>query len=293
VRHLRECGDEVLVTYGGAGAHYSGAEQLDVRDGAKTSEIVRRFLPEVVYHLAGVAFVPQAEENFQETLLANVLGTSNLCRQCHLLDRPVKFIFVSSAEVYGAVDPSQVPISETLSPQPQNNYSLSKFMAEQVVLRYQRQGRLKAVIARPFNHIGPGQDSRFVAASFADQLARIAVGRAEPVIKVGNLEARRDFSDVRDIVIAYRLMAERGEGVYNLGSGTPLAVRALLDQLVTASGLTVRVEVEESRYRKTEVLELYADISKAVRELGWQPKIAIQETLKEIYLAALKRVTVQ
>jgi GDP-4-dehydro-6-deoxy-D-mannose reductase len=257
--------------------------KLDVTDFAQVGAVVHAVRPEVVYHLAGMAFVPEAEAHFDRALSVNVYGTSNVVRHCHLLDSQIKIVYVSSAEVYGHIAPRDLPINESTPLRPANNYSLSKQMAELVVQRYERLAAVQATIARPFNHIGPGQSARFVVSSFAQQLARIAHNKAEKTLLVGNLEARRDFSDVRDIVRAYRLLASKGSGVYNLGSGTARAVSEVLDALIRISGLKVEVRQDPARLRGPEVPELYGCIQKARSECSWSPEISFERSIQDVY----------
>ncbi len=289
IDHLTSCGDSVLagIAIGDQSKPKVESVEFDITDYNKTLSIVNDYSPNVIYHLAGISFVPQAESDFPLALSVNVAGTHNLVRSAHLLSRNIRFIFVSSAEVYGKLLPSQIPVKEAQPVSPANNYSLSKAMAEMVVKRYASSGSISAVILRPFNHIGPGQNDQFVTASFASQLAKIKIGKAEPVIQVGNLSPQRDFSDVRDIVKAYRLAALHGQGIYNLGSGKPIAIQEILDTLIKISELNVKVEQDPSRMRSAEVQTLYADISKAKKELLWEPSISLKETLNDVYQSAL------
>ncbi len=291
VEHLLEQGDEVF-----AGTMKEPVALLpsttfpvDITDPASTSELMQRARPDVVYHLAGISFVPEAESNFDRALAVNVGGTANVLRQAHLFSKETQVLFVSSAEVYGQVLPSELPIRESNPLRPANNYSLSKRMAELVAERYQRQGAIRCTIVRPFNHIGPGQDARFVASSFAQQLARIALGKASPVLRVGNLEARRDFSDVRDIVRAYRLLAQGEGGVFNLGSGVPRSIQTLLDTLISVSGLAVTIEQDPARMRGPEVPELFTSYEKAQSAVGWKPEVTFEQSLGDIYRYWLQR----
>lgn len=285
VSHLMSQGDDVCATV--MGAPIAGLEKrcvaLDITDYHATGDVIGEVAPDVVYHLAAIAFVPEAEANFEQTLRINVGGTSNVVRQCHLLDRSIKVIVISSAEVYGQISSTDLPIRETTPLRPANNYSLSKQMAELVVDRYQRQRTINAVVMRPFNHIGPGQDPRFVVSSFAQQLALIAHGKAPPTLSVGNLEARRDFSDVRDVVRAYRLAAQNGTGVFNIGSGRARPIKEILDSLIRISGLTVEVRQDPARMRGPEVPELYGSIERASNEIGWQPEITLEQSLRDVY----------
>jgi GDP-4-dehydro-6-deoxy-D-mannose reductase len=285
VSHLQQRGDEVYGTVVGAALPELEGRcfSLDITDYQRAGDVIREVAPEVVYHLAAIAFVPEAENNFELALRINVGGTSNIVRHCHLINRAIKVIFISSAEVYGQIQPGELPIRETTPLRAANNYSLSKQMAELVVDRYQRQGTINSVIVRPFNHIGPGQDSRFVVSSFAQQLAMIAHRKAPATLSVGNLEARRDFSDVRDVVRAYRLLAEKGRGVVNIGSGQARSIREVLESLIKISGLDVEVRQDPERMRGPEVPELYGSIERAREECGWQPEISFEQSLRDVY----------
>lgn len=284
VRHLVAEGDEVV-----CGVHakrHQGPERtvtVDITDQAAVSAAVNDIQPDVVYHLAGISFVPEAEDDFERVLRVNVAGPANVARACGELTRDVAIIFVSSAEVYGAVTQDQLPVTEACSVKPMHNYSLSKRMGELVMERFARTSPIRCAIARPFNHIGPGQDKRFVTASFAYQLAQIAHGKAEPRLKVGNLDARRDFSDVRDIVRGYQLLARSKGGTYNLGSGRAISVRQLLDMLISIAGVEVVLEQDHSRMRPLEVPEVYGSFEAINRDCGWFPIIPIERSLTDVY----------
>jgi len=265
VKYLKESSDEVF-----------GFGSVDLRDQEKTEEVVIRVKPEVIYHLGGISFVPDAERNFKETLDVNVLGTEHIAKACSKLSHPPTFVLASSGEVYGKV--KTVPISEETRPKPANNYSLSKLFAEEVVRKKSREGIVRGVILRLFNHIGPGQREDFVVANFTAQLKS---GRKE--MKVGNLSAKRDFSDVRDVVRAYRLAAEQGSGTYNIGSGESYSIQEILDKLIQISAREIEVVQDPSRMRGPEVPEIKADIAKAKRDLGWNPEFSIDETLSFVW----------
>jgi len=291
VAHLKDSGDEVYRA--GLRAPDSGEADclaVDITDPRSVRAVIHEVKPDVTYHLAGIAFVPEAEEDFDRVLRINVSGTANVARQCHLLEKKSALVFVSSAEVYGTVLEGDLPISEATPIKPGNNYSLTKRMAEMVIERYAGAGRLTCCIVRPFNHIGPGQDSRFVTANFALQLARIAHGKAEPVLRVGNLDAKRDFSDVRDIVRGYRLLGQGAGGVFNLGSGRAHSVQMVLDTLIELSQLRVEVTRDPARMRPSEVPELYGSYEKARQACGWNPQIALRQSLHDVYQYWLGRV---
>lgn len=285
VAHLTLNGDEVYCGVQVAGSYSDSIREVvvDITHADSVENALRLAKPEVVYHLAGISFVPEAEENFERTLAVNVSGTAHVVHQCSIASWDISVVYVSSAEVYGAVSATDLPIRENTPIHPANNYSLSKRMAEMVVERYSRTSALTCSIARPFNHIGPGQDRRFVSASFALQLARIAHGNANPVMRVGNLEARRDFSDVRDIVRGYRLLGSTRGGTFNLGSGQARAVQDVLDTLIAISGVDVAIEPDPSRLRGTETPELYGSYEAIRQACGWRPEISFERSLEDVY----------
>ena len=287
VRHLVDCDDEVFAAVfkyqTGKRLYPIPPRPLDVCDSEACVRAISEFRPEVIYHLAGISFVPEAENDFDRALLVNVGAVNNIYRVCHLMKFETTVVLVSSGEVYGRVEPADLPLTEESPARPSNNYSLSKLMAELVAQRYDQFGNVRSVIMRPFNHIGPGQNERFVTASFAQQLARIAHGRSAPRIQVGNLDAQRDFCDVRDMVRAYRLGAEKGRGVYNLGSGKAVAISEILNLLIEISGLAVKIEQDPTRLRPSEVPSTYGSYEKAKRELGWEPQISLRQTLTDLY----------
>lgn len=284
LKHLLAEGDIVVGASRTQVKSLDGVEvhQLDLGSEASCEALLRKVNPDVIYHLAAVAFVPDAEANFLGTLEANVLGTSNLVRACKVLSAPPRFVFPSSSEVYGKVSVENLPIPESAPLKPANNYSISKAMAEMVIGRYAREGIIVPVIFRPFNHIGPGQSTNFVIPSFASQIASAIKKGGPGKIRVGNLEAKRDFSDVRDIVKGYRLGAIKGNGTYNLGSGKAHTIESLLKKLIELSGIKIDIEIDPTRLRGPEVLEFRADASKAKKDLGWETTISIEDSLKEI-----------
>jgi GDP-4-dehydro-6-deoxy-D-mannose reductase len=261
---------------------------LSVTDRSSCLDVIDKVKPQVIYHLAGIAFVPEAEANFERALSINVAGTYNLYAACEQLELPVTIVLVSSAEVYGRIRPEELPVSESVQLRPANNYSLTKVMAEYVANRYSASKYIKSVIMRPFNHIGAGQNERFVAPNFARQLAEISKANKAPVLRVGNLESKRDFTDVLDIVRAYRLGALKGSGVYNLGSGNAVSIATILHTLIEVSELRVTLEPDPERMRASEVPEVRADITKAFKELGWKPEVDLRETLMKVYQHAVE-----
>ena len=283
IEHLLAAGDEVLGTVLFNKSFDFAHQALNIEDPKATAKIVREFNPDVVYHLAGLAFVPEAEKSFDIALRVNVLGSYNVFQACHELEKNVKILYTSSAEVYGVVKPADLPLTEQSPLRPKNNYSLSKLMAETAADKFSRMGHVQTVVVRPFNHSGAGQNDRFVASNFARQLSRIALKKSEPILSVGNLTAKRDFSDVRDIVAAYRLAAMKGKGVYNVGSGTATSVQEVLNTLVEVSGVSVTIEQDETRMRPSEMPMIYGSCERAEKELGWVRQYSLRDTLESIY----------
>lgn len=285
IKHLLDAGDTVTAGVLSDRPLPCETVHLDITDVPECESVLRAMKPDAVYHLAGLAFVPEAESNFLQALAVNVGGVHNILRAVQLLDLPARVVHISSAEVYGKIDPATLPLSERSEVRPGNNYSLSKRMGEMVVERFMLMGRFHPVVMRPFNHIGPGQNERFVTANFAAQLARMSKGLIPPVLRVGNLEARRDFSDVRDVVRAYRLAALRGRGLYNLGSGRAVSIQHILDTLIEIAGLQhkIKIELDPARMRPAEVPEVYTTCAKARAELEWEPHISLRQSLEDVY----------
>jgi GDP-4-dehydro-6-deoxy-D-mannose reductase len=194
-----------------------------------------------------------------------------------------RVVVIVSNEVYGSPPADRLPIDESVPLAPLNPYAASKAAQDMLAEVYGHAQDGDVVRVRPFTHIGPRQDDRFVAASFARQIAEIEAGLREPLVRVGNLDAERDFTDVRDTVRGYRLVAERGEAsaVYNLGSGRSHAVREILEHYVSAARVRVTVEPDPSRMRPSDVPRTLCDAGKARDELGWTPEIGFAQTLDD------------
>jgi len=236
--------------------------------------------PDRVYHLAGQASVGESLRDPLSTWEVNATGTLRLAEA---LGPGVRLLFVSSAEVYGVVPAGEQPIRESRRPHPTNPYAASKAAAEMAVLEAAHAHGTHAVIARSFSHAGPGQDPRFALAAFARQLAAIGAGAAEPVLRVGNLQARRDYLDVRDVARAYLTLLEHGapSAVYNVATGEARSMAELVALMVELSGTGARVEVDPARVRPLDVPLLSGDPS-ALRALGWAPAVPLRQTLADL-----------
>jgi len=290
LERLKESGYEVTAA-GGPQESDPRFLPVDLADSQSLNAAFDIAEPNVVFHLAAQAFVPRALEASEETYAANVMGTARVLqalrewRARNVSD--ARFVFVSSAEVYGAQPDTSRPLDENAALHPRNPYAASKAAAEAIVLGEANSFGIDAVIARAFNHIGPGQSDRFVVASFAAQLAAIASG-GEPVLRVGNLEAKRDFLDVRDVGDAYVALAQRGERgeIYNVCSGTATSIREVLAELIRIAHVPVEVREDPDRMRPADVPISYGNNAKLRSATGWSPQISLRRSLQDIYRAA-------
>ncbi len=265
----------------------------DLNDREAVFSLIRDLRPAFVYHLAGISFVPAAESNRPRALATNVGGTLNLLEALAELGTSPHLILISSGEVYGKVPEEKGPLREDLPLQPANFYAATKAASEKIAWPFHERGEIALTIFRPFNHIGPGQSPTFVTSDFARQVARIALGQADSVVHVGDIDVYRDFTDVRDIVRGYRLGYEKFSpgGVFNLASGRVVAIREILETLIAFSGKDISVARDPERYRKAEVRKLRVDISRFQAATGWAPRIPIARTLRDVYEDWLRRLS--
>jgi GDP-4-dehydro-6-deoxy-D-mannose reductase len=251
----------------------------DIRDRAVCFEQVGAAAPDAVLHLAAIASVAEAWRQPEIVRDVNVGGTRNLLAAVAEIAPGARVLLVSSAEVYGAVPEDDQPIGEDTPLRPLSPYAESKLAAEAVAGEFE----LDTVIARPFPHIGPGQDERFAIASFASQIATIERGDAPPVINVGNLEARRDLSDVRSIVEAYSalLRTPAATGTYNVCTGVAHRIGDVLVRLLELSDAEIDVIPDPERLRPADIPLLCGDPARIERDLGWHPSHSLDETLAD------------
>lgn len=254
----------------------------DILNAEQLLRLVAHTHPDACVHLSGISFVPEGWHNPERILSINVLGTINLLEAIRKSASQARVLVISSAEVYGC-QPYSRPITEDDMMNPDNFYAISKAAADQFALLYARQHAMHAMTARPCNHIGPGQSSQFAVPSFAEQLLAIARKQVPPVLKVGNLESQRDFTDVRDVVRAYRLLIENGKAgqAYNIASGHQVSIRTILDQLGELIGVTPAVETDPRRYRPAESRPQLA-LAKIAADVQWKPTIPLATTLRDV-----------
>ncbi|HET9342502.1 MAG TPA: GDP-mannose 4,6-dehydratase [Candidatus Eremiobacteraceae bacterium] len=241
--------------------------------------------PDTVFHLAAQASVSESIADPVATYETNVVGTAMLLESIATVTPDATVVCVGSADAYGPVKPEELPLRETAELRPTNPYAASKTAAESIAMQYARSARLRVIATRSFNHTGPGQRPAFAVPAFAKQIADIAIGSAPPVLRVGNLDARRDLSDVRDVVRAYRLLAERGESgvAYNVCSGSSVSMRSIVDRLVSIAGINVTIEIDPQRLRPSDTPELVGDNSRLCEMTGWTRQIPLEQTLRDVY----------
>jgi GDP-4-dehydro-6-deoxy-D-mannose reductase len=263
----------------------------DLQDRQFVAKVINRSNPDLIFHLAAIAFVGTSLTEPDKVILNNITAQLNLLEEIRQQKRNPKILIVSSAECYGAVSKSDNPISETQGLAPVSSQGLSKVAQDLMGYVYYKSYGLQIIRVRPFNHIGPRQSPDFVVSSFAKQIAEIEKdvekkvrSKKRGVIRVGNLSARRDFTDVSDIVRAYWLALEKGKigEVYNLGSGKDYAISWILDTLLSLSNVKIVVETDPSRLRPSEIPVTICNYQKFRNQTGWEPKIPIEQTLKDV-----------
>ena len=258
--------------------------ECDLRDATSVKTLLGRVRPDKIFHLAAQSFVPASWNAPAESLTTNVLGQLNIFEAVRELSIEPWIQIACSSEEYGLVHEDELPIRETNPLRPLSPYAVSKIGQDYLGYQYFKSFGLKVVRTRGFNHDGPRRGDVFVSSNFAKQLIEVEKGRKPAVLHVGNLEARRDFTDVRDIVRAYWLSTESCEAgeVYNICSGKAYSIQEVLDRLIELSGVTVKVETDPERLRPSDVPILLGDYSKFKKATGWQPEIPYEKTLADM-----------
>ena len=267
--------------------HLRGSMKLvecDLRDAESTRDTIEQIKPEWIFHLAAQSFVPTSWKAPTESLTTNVLGQLHLFEACRRLGLKPRIQVACSSEEYGMVYEDELPIKESNPLRPLSPYAVSKVAQDMLAYQYYMSYGTDVVITRGFNHEGPRRGPVFVASDFAKQIADIERGLKTPVIHVGNLEARRDFTDVRDMVRAYWLALEKCPGgeVYNICSGKAWRIKDVLDLLLGMTKVKIEVREDPARLRPSDVPVLLGDHSKFTERTGWKPSIPFEQTLKDM-----------
>lgn len=266
----------------GVTASYSA----DLCNADAVSRVVAASAPDGCVHLGGIAFVPSGKVHPEKVLSINTLGTVNLLDAFKEYASTARIVSVTSAQIY-SLSHDQAHYSEESPVAPVGVYSISKAAADMATLAYADKYGMHTMTARPNNHTGPGQSPKFVVSAFARQVKAIARGKAEPIMRVGNLDSRRVFSDVRDVAKAYRLILEKGRMglAYNISSLDLVTIRSVLDRLCEIEGISPEITVAPDKFRPTDSSPL-ANIDRIQEHTGWKPDIPLEQTLRDM-LAAL------
>jgi GDP-4-dehydro-6-deoxy-D-mannose reductase len=268
---------------------------LDLRDPVAVRDLLATIQPDQIYHLAGQAYVPRSFEDPWDTIETNIRGTLNLLESLHELKLSCRILIVGSAEVYGSVQPGQLPLNENTPFAPSSPYSVSKVAQDMLALQYTLAYKIFTVRVRPFNHIGPGQNERFSVSDWAKQIVGAELGQREAVLYVGNLTAARDFTDVRDVVRAYTSLLIHGlpGEVYNVCSGKAHSMQTIMETLISFSNVPIEVRVEADRFRPVEIPIMTGDSSRLRSTTGWQPEISLEQSLHDVLDEWRQRINAQ
>ncbi len=272
--HLRNSGDDVVQI----------DQEVEITDPGALLAAVSEAAPDAIYHLAAITHVGQSWDEPLRVLEVNVLGTAALLAAARECGSNPRILVTSSAEVYGAItDPSQLPLTEDSPTLPLSPYAASKLAAEAVCTQAWLGHGQHVVVVRPFNHIGPGQSPNFAVSALSKRIVDAERSGAGE-IRVGNLSARRDFTDVRDVVRSYRMLVESGApgAVYNMCSGRDVSIQEIADRLLAAAGSTVRLVPDPALMRPVEVPVLRGDPSRLTSATGWVPELSLDQTLTDV-----------
>ena len=256
----------------------------DLRNGLWVNDVVQSVQPDFVMHLAAWSDVGGSWQQPWTTYELNIQCQLHLLQALLRWAPTCRTLVITSNEVYGLLDPADLPLDEDTPFRPNNPYGVSKVAQDMMALQYWLSHQLPTIRARSFNHVGPGQSDDFAASAFARQIAEIEVGLRPPIVTVGNLEAARDFTDVRDVVRAYWLLMLHGEAgqVYNVGSSVARSVRWLLETLLTLTPVQVEVKIDPTRLRPSDVPLSVCDNRRLVQATGWQPHFDLERSLQDL-----------
>ncbi len=268
-------------------SHFAGnvvMHECDVRDLSSVIRVLKTVKPDKIFHLAAQSYVPTSWSAPSESITTNVIGTLNIFEASRHLDLNPRIQLACSSEEYGMVYENEVPVKETNLLRPLSPYAVSKVGEDLLGYQYFHSYGLHIIRTRAFNHTGPRRGDVFVCSNFAKQIALMEKGAVEPVLHVGNLEAKRDFTDVRDIVRGYYLALEKGEPgeAYNICTGKAYSIKEIIDMLLEMTSIKVEFKVDQERIRPSDVPLLIGDNTKFKKATGWSPSISFSKTLKDV-----------
>ncbi len=259
--------------------------EADLRDAHSTENAIKKAEPDYIFHLAAQSFVPTSWHAPEETLVTNIIGNLNILEAVRKSKMDIVIQVAGSSEEYGLVRPDEVPIKETNELRPLSPYGVSKVAQDRLTIQYTLSYGIKSVVTRAFNHTGPRRGEVFVTSNFSKQIAEIEKGKKKNVLLVGNLDAKRDFTDVRDIIRAYLLAVKKckyGE-VYNICSGNSIPIKSVLDILLKLSKTKdIEIKVDPERLRPSDVPILLGDCTKFEEITGWKPEIPFERTMEDL-----------
>jgi GDP-4-dehydro-6-deoxy-D-mannose reductase len=284
VQFLKSPDSQIFVLASGTGSpHEPGVQyhEVDIRDATRVRSLVRDANPDQIYHLAGITAVGVSWANPRLTYQVNVFGAQNLFGAAMNLPVPPRILNISTSQVYA---PAQGILTEESPLRPDNPYAASKAMAELLAFQYRGRAPGGVITARSFNHTGCGQPANFVLPSIAKQFAEIEAGLRPPKLKLGNIALRRDFTDVRDVVRAYRLLLEKGRTfeVYNVCSGIAVLISDIIDMFQMITGIDVTIEIGADKVRPRDVTEIYGDPGRLQADTGWRRQIPLEKTVEDM-----------
>ena len=262
----------------------STGSEVDIRDAAQLQSLITREKPDDVVNLAAITTLKESFENPHVTYDINFGGTLNLLIALRNSGFSGNFLFVSSSEVYGLLADSDLPVDETRLTKPLSPYAVAKIASEALCYQWSRREQFKIVVARPFNHIGPGQSERFAIADFGRQLAMIKLGLVAPILRVGDIDTTRDFTDVRDIVSAYEMLLNLGHNgeMYNVCSSNERTIRSLIERMCQFAGVTLEIQTDSERFRPSEQRRVRGNNRKIIETTSWSLAYSIDQTLTAI-----------
>jgi len=260
------------------------AEGVDIRFPAQLADLMSQGPFDWVIHLAAQSFVPESFRDPRSTYDVNFFGTLNLLEALQANKFAGRFLYIGTGDAYGLVAESALPVKEELALKPRNPYAVSKVAAEALCYQWSQTSDFDVLMARPFNHIGPGQSERFAISDFAKQIVEVKKGIRSPVLQVGDIDASRDFTDVEDVVEAYFALLQKGRSgeVYNVCSENEYTIRSLIERMIAIVGKDIAIEIDPSRFRRSEQRRVWGCSQKLRNDTAWKPTISIEESLQRV-----------